>query len=81
MSALTNEQQAIADAAVALVLMAPVNQQVEVLKAVLGKYVDSLIEGFPNLTEEEVRTNTANYHQAIKNRIAEIAMGECAGSA
>jgi hypothetical protein len=51
------------------------------LKSILGRYVDSLIDGFPNITEDEVRKNTANYHQAIKNRIAEIAMGERMGSA
>jgi hypothetical protein len=57
------------------------DQQVEMLKSILGRYVDSLIDGFPNITEDEVRKNTANYHQAIKNRIAEIAMGERMGSA
>jgi phage portal protein BeeE len=77
----TSEQQLIADAAVLLVLAAPPDQQVEVLKAILGKYIDSLIDGFPGITADEVRKNAANYHQAIKNRIAELAMGECAGSA
>lgn len=78
---LTQEQQTIADAAVFLVLAVPPDQQVGALKSILGIYVDSLIDGFPGITEDQVRTNTANYHQAIKNRIAEIAMGECAGSA
>jgi len=78
---LTQEQQFIADAAVFLVLAVPPDQQVEVLKSILGRYVDSLIEAFPDLTEEEIRTNASNYHRAIKNCIAEIAMGECAGSA
>ena len=78
---LTQEQQAIADAAVFVIITAPVDQQIDVLKTILGKYIDCLMAGFPDLTEDQVRTNVDNYHQAIKNRIAELAIGECVGSA
>jgi hypothetical protein len=78
---LTQDKQAIADAAAFLVLLAPPDQQVEALKSILDKYVDSLIEGFPKLTKEDVQTNATNYYRAIQNRIAELAMGECMGHA
>ena len=71
---LTQEQQAIADAAVFVIITAPVDQQIDVLKTILGKYIDCLMA-------DQVRTNVDNYHQAIKNRIAELAIGECVGSA
>jgi hypothetical protein len=78
---LTVEQQIIADAAVFIITAVPLDQQVEMLKWVLGRYIDCLIDNVPGVTEDDVRRNTANYHRAIKNRIAELAMGECAGSA
>jgi hypothetical protein len=62
---LTKEQHQAADAAVALVLTLPPDNAGAALKAVMELYCKSLAKAFPDLTEEQIAANAANYCEAI----------------